>query len=67
MGVSNIANLAGSSFTAGSSGKIPQELLDALPPAEGYAKAVFPSLDEQAAAKTPITGNWDAVIGANVQ
>ncbi len=48
-------------------GKIPQELLDALPPAEGYAKAVFPTLDEQAAAKAPITAQWDTVVGANVQ
>jgi putative spermidine/putrescine transport system substrate-binding protein len=48
-------------------GKIPQELLDALPPAESYAKAVFPTLEEQEAAKAPITGNWDAVVGANVE
>jgi putative spermidine/putrescine transport system substrate-binding protein len=48
-------------------GKIPQELMDALPPAEGYAKAVFPTLDEQAAAKDPITTKWDSVVGANVQ
>ena len=32
-------------------GKIPQDLLDKLPPAENYAKAVFPTLDEQNAAK----------------
>jgi putative spermidine/putrescine transport system substrate-binding protein len=48
-------------------GKIPQEMLDALPPAEAYAKAVFPSLEEQGAAKATITGQWDAVVGANVQ
>jgi putative spermidine/putrescine transport system substrate-binding protein len=48
-------------------GKIPQELLDKLPPAEAYAKAVFPTLDEQAAAKEVITSQWDAVVGANVQ
>ncbi len=48
-------------------GKIPQALLDALPPAEGYAKAVFPSLDEQSAGSTPIKTKWDAVVGANVQ
>jgi putative spermidine/putrescine transport system substrate-binding protein len=48
-------------------GKIPQDLLDALPPAEGYAKAVFPSLDEQGAAKEVITKQWDTVVGANVQ
>lgn len=48
-------------------GKIPQELLDALPPAESYAKAYFPSLDEQAGNKEAVTGGWDAVVGANVQ
>ncbi|MEO5807820.1 ABC transporter substrate-binding protein [Devosia sp.] len=46
---------------------VPQALLDKLPPADAYAKAVFPTLDEQAAAKTEITGQWDAVVGANVQ
>jgi putative spermidine/putrescine transport system substrate-binding protein len=48
-------------------GSIPQALLDALPPAEAYAKAVFPTLDEQGAAKTTITGQWDSVVGANVE
>lgn len=48
-------------------GKIPQELLDKLPPAESYEKAVFPTLDEQAAGKAAITANWDSVVGANVQ
>ncbi|MFK0330002.1 ABC transporter substrate-binding protein [Rhizobium sp. NPDC090275] len=47
--------------------KIPQELLDKLPPAAAYEKAVFPTLDEQAAGKTAITGKWDSVVGANVQ
>ncbi len=32
-------------------GKVPQELLDKLPPAAAYEAAVFPTLDEQAAAK----------------
>ncbi len=48
-------------------GKIPQDMLDKLPPAEGYAKAVFPTLDEQSAYKEAITKNWDSVVGANVQ
>ncbi len=48
-------------------GKIPQELLDALPPAEGYAKAYFPTLDEQAGNKDAVVGGWDSVVGANVQ
>jgi putative spermidine/putrescine transport system substrate-binding protein len=48
-------------------GKVPQEMLDKLPPAAAYEAAVFPTLDEQAAAKEVITKQWDAVVGANVQ
>src|SRR5918998_6225230 len=48
-------------------GKIPQELLDALPPAAAYETAVFPTLDEQNASKATITEKWDSVVGANVQ
>jgi putative spermidine/putrescine transport system substrate-binding protein len=48
-------------------GKVSQELLDKLPPAASYEAAVFPSLDEQAAAKDVITKQWDTVVGANVQ
>lgn len=47
--------------------KIPQELLDKLPPAAAYEKAVFPTLEEQEAGKTAITSKWDSVVGANVQ
>ncbi len=48
-------------------GKVPKELLDKLPPAAAYEKAVFPTLDEQAAAKAVITSKWDATVGANVK
>lgn len=48
-------------------GKIPQEMLDKLPPAASYEAAVFPTLEDQAAAKEIITKQWDAVVGANVQ
>ncbi len=48
-------------------GKIPQEMLDKLPPAASYEAAVFPSLEDQAAAKEIITKQWDSVVGANVQ
>ncbi|WP_202814361.1 ABC transporter substrate-binding protein [Falsirhodobacter sp. alg1] len=48
-------------------GKIPAELLEALPPAESYAKAYFPTLEEQAANNDTVTSGWDAVVGANVQ
>ncbi|MCB9994443.1 MAG: ABC transporter substrate-binding protein [Hyphomicrobiaceae bacterium] len=46
---------------------IPQAVLDALPPADAYKIAVFPSLDELDANKTTVTGSWDSVVGANVQ
>ena len=48
-------------------GKIPQEMLDKLPPAEAYEAAVFPTLEQQETAKAAITGGWDSVVGANVQ
>ncbi|UCI09120.1 ABC transporter substrate-binding protein [Mesorhizobium sp. B1-1-8] len=48
-------------------GKVPAELLAKLPPAEAYAKAVFPTLDEQNASKAAITKDWDAVVGAAVK
>jgi putative spermidine/putrescine transport system substrate-binding protein len=47
--------------------KIPKALLDALPPAASYEKAVFPTLEQQAAGKTAITTKWDSVVGANVK
>ena len=50
-----------------SAGKIPQALLDALPPAASYEAAYFPTLDEQSANKEAVTGGWDSVVGANVQ
>ena len=48
-------------------GVIPQDLLDALPPAAAYEKAVFPTIEQQNAAKAVITGQWDSVVGANVE
>jgi len=47
--------------------KIPKAMLDKLPPAEGYAKALFPTLDQQAAFKEVITKQWDQVVGASVK
>jgi putative spermidine/putrescine transport system substrate-binding protein len=48
-------------------GKVPQDLLAKLPDPALYAKAVFPSLDEQNAAAGVITKQWDSVVGANVK
>jgi putative spermidine/putrescine transport system substrate-binding protein len=50
-----------------SAGKVPQDVLDKLPPADLYAKAVFPSLADQTALSEAITTKWDSVVGANVQ
>jgi putative spermidine/putrescine transport system substrate-binding protein len=47
--------------------KVSDALLAKLPPAAGYKKAVFPTLDEQAASKEVITKQWDSVVGANVK
>jgi putative spermidine/putrescine transport system substrate-binding protein len=46
---------------------IPADMLSKLPDPALYAKAVFPSVATQDAAKAAITGGWDATVGANVQ
>ncbi|MEI6801124.1 MAG: ABC transporter substrate-binding protein [Pseudomonadota bacterium] len=46
-------------------GTLPADLMAKLPPADAYAKAVFPSLDEQGAAKTATADNWAKEMGAN--
>lgn len=48
-------------------GKVPAELLKALPPAENYAAAYFPTIAEQGDNKAAVTAGWDKVVGANVQ
>lgn len=48
-------------------GAIPQELLDRLPDQEPYGRAVFPTVEQQAAHREVVTTQWDAVVGAAVQ
>jgi putative spermidine/putrescine transport system substrate-binding protein len=48
-------------------GKIPADLLEALPPAESYEAAYFPTLEEVDANKAAVVGGWDAIVGANVE
>ncbi len=48
-------------------GKVPQELIDALPPAASYNAAYFPTLEEVDANKKSVVDGWDATVGANVQ
>jgi putative spermidine/putrescine transport system substrate-binding protein len=47
--------------------KIPAAAAAKLPSADLYAKAVFPTLDQQSASSAIITGQWDKVVGANVK
>ena len=46
---------------------IPADLMAKLPPAEAYAKAVFPTLDEQSAHKEGVSAGWDKVVGVKVE
>ena len=48
-------------------GVIPADLAAALPPAELYAQAVFPTIDQLSAARELITTQWDTVVGVDVQ
>ena len=48
-------------------GVIPADLAAKLPPADVYAKAAFPTLDQITKAKDVITKNWDAVVGLDVK
>ncbi len=45
---------------------VPAEVLAKLPPAEAYAKAMFPTLDQQSATKEVVSKQWDATVGATV-
>jgi putative spermidine/putrescine transport system substrate-binding protein len=46
---------------------IPADLAAKLPPAEAYARAVFPSLADQAAENKAIASDWDKVVRIDVQ
>ncbi|MDR5806180.1 ABC transporter substrate-binding protein [Caballeronia sp. LP006] len=47
--------------------KVPQALLDKLPPASAYKGVVFPTLPQQDATKDVVTKGWDQIVGANVK
>ncbi|WP_374685592.1 ABC transporter substrate-binding protein [Promineifilum sp.] len=48
-------------------GVIPEELMAALPPAEQYAQAVFPTQEQLTTSQDIIVEQWDTVVGADVQ
>ena len=45
---------------------IPGDVAAMMPPASVYAKAVFPTLDQQAATKKFIADNWDTIVNVKV-
>jgi putative spermidine/putrescine transport system substrate-binding protein len=48
-------------------GAIPADVAAKMPPAAAYAKAVFPTLAQQAANKQFIADNWDSIVNVKVQ
>jgi putative spermidine/putrescine transport system substrate-binding protein len=48
-------------------GAIPADVAAMMPPAASYAKAVFPSISQQIAAKQYIADNWDRIVNVAVQ
>lgn len=48
-------------------GVVPQALMDALPPAEAYERAVFPTIDQVNSNRAAVVAGWDSVVGANVE
>ena len=48
-------------------GVIPADVAAKMPPAAAYAKAIFPTLDQQAANKKYIAENWDSIVDVKVQ
>jgi putative spermidine/putrescine transport system substrate-binding protein len=48
-------------------GKIPADVLSALPPADSYKAAYFPTLDEVNANKEAVVAGWDSTVAADVK
>jgi putative spermidine/putrescine transport system substrate-binding protein len=46
---------------------IPADIAAMMPPASAYAKAVFPTISQQTAAKEYIAENWDKVVNVTLQ
>ena len=46
---------------------IPADIAAMMPPAASYAKAVFPTIAQQTAAKQFIADNWDSIVNVAVQ
>jgi putative spermidine/putrescine transport system substrate-binding protein len=48
-------------------GVIPADVAAKMPPSAAYAKAIFPTLDQQAANRKFIAENWDSIVNVKVQ
>jgi putative spermidine/putrescine transport system substrate-binding protein len=46
---------------------IPAEMMAKPPPADAYAKAVFPTLDEKSAHKEAVSAGWESAVGVKVE
>jgi putative spermidine/putrescine transport system substrate-binding protein len=46
---------------------VPADMLAKLPPADAYAAALFPTLEQQEANKKAVVDGWDSVVGAVVE
>jgi putative spermidine/putrescine transport system substrate-binding protein len=46
---------------------LPADVAAKFPPAESYANAAFPSLDQQNAETKFVADNWDKVVGADIK
>jgi putative spermidine/putrescine transport system substrate-binding protein len=46
---------------------IPADYAARLPPAASYARVVFPTIEQQAAASRAIADGWDGIVGADIQ
>jgi putative spermidine/putrescine transport system substrate-binding protein len=46
---------------------IPANIAAMMPPAAAYAKAVFPTIAQQTAAKEYIAANWDKIVNVTLQ
>ena len=47
-------------------GVVPQEMMDALPPADAYERAVFPTVEQVNANRDAVAAGWDKIVGADV-
>jgi putative spermidine/putrescine transport system substrate-binding protein len=48
-------------------GAFSMNMIESLPPAEAYKKAIYATVEQQEANKAVVTSEWDKTVGANVK